>query len=212
MIKVVVFDFDGTLVDSDAPIVKGFQQAFIENNLPKPSKRRIFKYVGLRAEDWADALLYDLQVTGDPVKIGKRTLYLVEEFFSKTGKPMSSCIATLKKLKKQNTALAIISNDSSRNLHHVLTQLNLLQFFGEVIGVDQMPAPKPHPLALKKLLKKINVKPSECIYVGDTEIDQAFAQQSGVKFALLKNTRNREVSADYKLRRLSDLLQVVNQC
>ena len=212
MIKAVFFDVDGTLVDSDRPIVVAVQKAFVEAKLPKPTQGQVLKFVGYSLIDWIDLVLRELDLRGDPRSIAQNALVHLQVYLDKHGNVTPGTKSTLEALKKRGVKLFIISNGPRKSIVLGLKHAGLLKFFQAVMGFEQMAMPKPHPESLVNTMKKLNLKKSECLYVGDTDIDTTYAKRAGVKFALLRHSRNSNIRADFKLKKLTDLIAVVRKC
>ncbi len=212
MIKAVFFDVDGTLVDSDGPIVYAVQAAFSEAGLRQPTTRQILKFAGYPALDWIDCVLRELQVNRDPTPLAEATVKILRHHLEKHGSQIPGASKTLTTLKKLGVKLIVVSNGSSKSLPSELKEAKLWHFFDEVIGVEQLVIPKPNSDSFVHIMSKLKLKPIECLYVGDTQIDYEYARGAHVPFALLKNHRNHSVKADYHLKKFSDLTKVVSKC
>ena len=89
----------------------------------------------------------------------------------------------LKKLKKAQIKCAIISNDTKEGIKDFLILNNLDTQFTAYCSSDDYPS-KPDPNAVKKLCQKINLDPSECVLIGDSEIDMQMAKKAKIGFAI----------------------------
>ncbi len=213
MIKAVFFDLDGTLVDSDKPIVRAVQLAFTRAGLPKPTAKQTLKFSGYSTLDWIDCLLRELQLNYDPRPLAESMLGILKSDLEKHGSPVTGARKTLNALKKRGLRLFVVSNASEDYLPAGLRRLKLFNYFEDVIGAERLIVPKPNSTSLVKLISKLELKPAECLYVGDTEVDAQYVKGvgNGIMLALLKNSRNQEVKADHYLAKFSDLLKVVPQ-
>ena len=87
----------------------------------------------------------------------------------------------LKELKKQNYKLAIASNRPTKFSLIALRRLKIKKYFDYVLCADKLKQGKPHPEILNLILKKLSVKPSRALYVGDMTIDVETGTRAGVK-------------------------------
>ncbi len=213
MIKAVFFDLDGTLVDTDKPIVRAVQLAFTAAGLPKPTAKQTLKFSGYSTINWIDCLLRELQLNHDPHPLAESMHSILKSDLEKHGSPMAGARKTLNALKKRGLRLFVVSNASEAYLPAGLQRLKLFNYFEDVIGLEKLIVPKPNSISLINLISKLGLKPAECIYVGDTEVDVQYVKGvgNGITLALLKNSRNRDVKADHYLAKFSDLLNVVPQ-
>lgn len=187
MAKGVIFDLDGTLVDS-APdlhaianmVLKSHGQkeldietvtSFIGNGVPKLVER-CFKAVGapLKGEALEMAIEQFLEkYATQPVRLSK--------FFPKVEE-------TLQILKDKGYVLGVCSNKTERLSRMIAEQMGLMKYLTFVAGGDRLPQKKPAPEPLINCAHEMGCDISEIIYVGDSETDAATAEAAGVPFIL----------------------------
>jgi HAD superfamily hydrolase (TIGR01509 family) len=69
----------------------------------------------------------------------------------------------------------------------VLDHFNLSRYFDLVVSASDVRFPKPHPESMERIMETFKVKPSEVLYVGDSQVDEALALSTGVFFVAYKN-------------------------
>ena len=89
--------------------------------------------------------------------------------------------AVLKFLKAQGYKLAIASNRPTRFTRVILKELGIVKLFDVVLCADKAKRPKPYPDMLLTIAKRLNVKKSESVYVGDMDIDINCGRRAGMR-------------------------------
>lgn len=181
-VETVVFDLDGTLVDSLPDIAAAANQAllqydhpplsqdtirgFIGNGLPRLSKL-VMQNAGLDSE-YADAFLDTLLAAYADNPCGSTVLYPGVE-------------AALSDLQHRGMAMGICSNKTEALCVQVVEGLGLAKYFDVVMGGDSLPQRKPAPEPLLNCVRVLGGAPA--VYVGDSEVDAQTAQAAGIPFA-----------------------------
>jgi phosphoglycolate phosphatase len=183
MIRLVVFDCDGTLVDSQHLIVEAMTGAFRHHDLPPPPADAVRHVVGLSLGEavaaLAPGLMFDacLQVA-ETYKQSFRALRrerpdLVEPTFDGVRE-------TLLELDRRGHLLGIATGKSRRGVAAVLGHHGLDRLFASVQTADDHPS-KPHPAMLEQAMAEAGSRPDETILVGDTTYDVGMAVAAGVR-------------------------------
>ena len=180
--KVVIFDFDGTLVDTLADIAAAMNHALSAHGFPV-----------LRAEEYRDKLgwgVFRLATLAMPEsartdensrKLGNHALRFLEELpAEKTlSKPYPGIRELLKELKARKTLLAVLSNKSNSLLQQLTHDFFSPLEFDAVCGLRLGVAPKPDPAAVWEILADMGASPHEAIFAGDSEVDMETARSAG---------------------------------
>jgi phosphoglycolate phosphatase len=93
----------------------------------------------------------------------------------------------LQKLRSAGFKLAICSNKPQNLCDNVLRDVGLMPLFSAVVGGGPGRPPKPHPFLLERALEQLGSAPSECFFVGDSELDHAIAAAVGMPFLFLNH-------------------------
>jgi phosphoglycolate phosphatase len=174
--ELLVFDWDGTLMDSTLAIVKTFQSTAEELKLAIPKPQQIKDTIGLNIQDQLDRL-YEKDLDRDhfvPVFRKYQAKYFAEEvgFFPGT-------IETLSCLIENKYKLAIATSKYRKQLTDLLVKYGIQDLFlAERCGDDGYP--KPEAGMLLSLLEELAIKPEMTVMVGDSEYDMLLAQNAGV--------------------------------
>lgn len=176
--KLLIFDWDGTLSDSASKIIYSVQEAAKQINFPILSDDEVKNIIGLGLPE-AIAHLY-------PDSCSKqRKLFrdaYVKNFLSSQHieSPLFDGVEQgLSRLKESGFLLGVATGKSRRGLNRVLSETALEPLFSATRCADET-ASKPNPLMLQQLLEEFKIKPELCAMIGDTEYDMAMAQALGV--------------------------------
>lgn len=180
----VVFDVDGTLVDSQAQIVAAMAAAFGAEGLDLPPRQTLLSIVGLSLP----VAMAHLVPGSDAGRIGR----LVEGYkasFSanrQAGGPSGTpplypgaLEAVTALAQHPDVLLGIATGKSRRGLEHLLEAHDLRSHFVTLQPADLHPS-KPHPAMLRAALDEAGVAPGAAVMIGDTSFDMAMARAAGV--------------------------------
>lgn len=176
--ELVVFDWDGTLLDSAGAIAACIQAACRDLGVPVPDDERASHVIGLGL---ADALAYAVPSL-PPSEYGRlaeryRVHFLARDpalpLFPGT-RPM------LQALRGRGHGLAIATGKSRAGLARALAQTGLAALFDATRCADQC-APKPAPEMLLELMDELGAEPARTLMIGDTSHDLQMASAAGVR-------------------------------
>lgn len=203
--KYIIFDFDGTVADTLPHILAIGQQILgvhiaedqVEQLRNTPTKKIIKQY---------------------KIPIYKIPSLLVQgrRMFTKhiqDIKPVPGLIPVIKQLHKDGYRLQIISSNSVPNIKKFLDHHNLHQYFEQVHGsVGLFSKPK----AIRRVIKSLGIKKSECVYVGDEVRDIEAAHKVGIKIISVTTGLNgekilRKTKPDFLARKPEEILSAVAQ-
>lgn len=189
MFDLVMFDLDGTLVDTAGEIADSVNDVLAALRLPAVSDGQVRGWIGsgsrellIRACAHAAGL--------EPEKVrGSDTLESVLEMYA--GFHQRRCGSrshvypqveqTLAALRRRDVALAVVSNRERRFAEAVLRAHGLAHYFDPVVCGDTLPVRKPDPRVIQHCLKLRRVPPQRALFVGDSAIDVATARNAGVR-------------------------------
>ncbi|HDT15156.1 MAG TPA: HAD family hydrolase, partial [Firmicutes bacterium] len=177
-LKMVVFDFDGTLVDSVKDIHYTANVMAKEYGMKPIPVEKIKKAVG------AGLISFLLQVfkkTGkDPQELKKHYISIFSRHYADHAKPYRNVLKTLDVLKKKKIKMGIVSNKAGIFVKKTLKHLKMDGYFREVIGRGDLKKDKPHPMPYFHLMKKYGIKKDEMLMVGDSIYDIESAKRAGI--------------------------------
>jgi phosphoglycolate phosphatase len=182
----VVFDLDGTLIDSAPDMHRAVNLMLADLGCPPLSLPEIRTMVGDGASALiARALAARQCVTADPTKSLDEFLEHYEANPTAVTQTFPGVSETLERLQAFGLTLAICTNKPSRLTHMILESLGIARFFVRVIAGDSLPFRKPDPRALLEVLNVFGTPPAAALMVGDSEVDAATAHAANVPFILM---------------------------
>ena len=182
MVKLCVFDLDGTVADTLGSIAYFANEALKKYGFPPYSKDKYRQFVG----DGADILIRRMieGVDGNDedfknVKAEYMATYNADCCY--LTKPYAGITETLNELKNMGIKNVILSNKPQIQAETVANTIFGGELISEVCGGREGIPLKPDPTVLNELLEKYNVKKEECILLGDSKPDMMLASNAGVK-------------------------------
>ena len=177
--KLLIFDWDGTLIDSADRIVRCMQQASADTDLPIPSREAVRDIIGLGLPEVFDRLFGGLDQQQEARMRERYRHYYIDaddtpaEFFP-------GVIEGLTRLRQQGYCLAVATGKSRFGLDRVFAETGLGELFHYSRCADETRS-KPHPLMLEELLDESGVALERALMVGDTEYDLEMASRAGMR-------------------------------
>ena len=211
-LSAIIFDLDGTLIDSAPDIAAALSVGFAVNGWPELDPRHVERFTGNGPRRLITDLLDDLGISydGDAVARAYR-VYLQAYLDDPAGRTefYPHVFEDLQAMRAAGLRLGICTNKNNAVTARVLDQLGLSGFFDAAIGADVVPASKPDPGHLMAVADAMGLEPGTWVYVGDTRVDQATARAAGVPFYVVPwgGGPGVEVPTGHRLTRLGDLLQ-----
>ena len=200
--KLIIFDLDGTLIDSIEGWIKAFQQSFERFGM-KVGRKKLTELFGKSDIEIVKALVKNPEKREMVLKYLyqlKKGDELLKEF-----KLHRNAKRVLKKLKEKGYTIALATGNRKDFCSKVLKHFGLTDFFDIIVTVDDVRKGKPEPEMLIKCLNRAKVEKDEAIYICDSLPDVLASKKAGIKCFLvswgaLKGNCN---LADAKLKKLS---------
>lgn len=212
-IKLIIFDLDGTLIDSSRDITDAINYAIGSYGLSPLTTKDTIKLVGEGITRLIEKLLSTTIFNGnDDVKrtVMDRFLEYYSAHLLDNTDIYPNVRFTLERLKEYKKA--VISNKRETLSRRILEGLGLGNFFDMIIGSDSTPEKKPSPLPIVKVLAEFDVKPEEAIIVGDSNLDIEAGRAAGLKtVSVTYGYRPYEMikDADFVIDRIEDLVEII---
>lgn len=210
--RAVLFDLDGTLVDSYNALAEAVNFARRQQGLDELSAARIRDFVG----DGLDRLLQRaFNVTNVPRGIKDAFESRYDEICCEESKVLADVEATLERLQQLGVAMAVCTNKPTSFSRKILAFLELAPYFRDIVGPDVAGARKPEAQHVLRTLQATGCEPSQALFVGDMPIDVHAARASGIDVAVVPTGSSSEEQLrasrpDHYLDRFSDLLKIVH--
>ena len=207
----MILDFDGTLGDTTALIVRTTQAAIKELGLPARSDEECASMIGLRLVEIPPVLFPGLDIDCDLYAATYRRLF--HEFDTDGAvKLYPNVIETLKALDRQGIILTIASSRSRNTLIRYVENLGLSDIIRYVLGADDVKEGKPHPEGIYKTLEKYDIPAGQTMMVGDTIFDIEMGLNAGTRTCGVtygNGSRASLAKADRLIDDFSGLLEIV---
>ena len=214
--KCIIFDLDGTLIDSLQGILDAVNLSFRELGY---DIHRSFEegkhFIGAGAIEFAKRAMKGSNIPLDKEKeLLERFLINYRRIQSEETKPFDGICDVLKELEKEGYCLAIASNKPQILLEPIVNQLFGDIHFKATLGQRINKPEKPDPYVIFEIMKLCNVKANECIYVGDSEYDYKTAHNAGIDSVICKYgfgfyDQNWVNKATYTINSISELKNIV---
>lgn len=217
--EMVLFDLDGTLVDSAPDLAYAIDTMLEQVGLPKRGVEKIRHWIGNGIERTVKRALID-NMDGEPdPDLYERAYPVFIETYTKNAARLTQfydgVTEVMEYLKKNNYKIGCVTNKREKFTHIVLKELGIFNDFGIVISGDSLPEKKPDPLPLLHAAKHFNVKPENSLMIGDSLNDVQAARAAGFKILCVSYGYNhgkdiREINPDAVVDSLAELPGLLN--
>ncbi len=181
----VIFDLDGTLVDSAADLQAAANRLMRQNGLPELDLATVTGFIGngiARLVERCFARHGDLPADLT-TQVARFKVFYEAEAHRRT-RLMPAAESALRRLAAGGTAIGLCTNKDTAPALAILRHLRIDRLFTAVVGGDSGLARKPDPAPLLACISACGAKPEEAVYVGDSETDAHTASHAGVPFLL----------------------------
>ncbi len=207
-INTLLFDFDGTLLDTNELIVQTFLTVLGEHFPGEYGREDVLHFIGPSLEQTFTNIAPDkVNELSDQYRRLNRTLHddLVSEYDGVT--------ETLRMLKSRGLKMAIVSTKREETILHGLRLMGVEDVFDVLVALDHVENPKPHPEPLELALRLLEADREEALMIGDNSHDIEGGKNAGVRTAGVAWTAKGEeflasFKPDFMLQHISDLLEL----
>lgn len=176
-IDTILFDVDGTLVDSRKDIVKAVNFTLRKLGLPEKSPELIISYIGLGIRDLLKKSLGDQKIN-----LTDKALKIFSEYFSKHCVDESRLYPHVKETLDYfgNKRKVVITNRNKESAEITLRKLGIRNYFQEIFGGDDEDCVKPSACPLDRVSSRLEMDKAKTIMVGDMDIDIRAGKNFGI--------------------------------
>lgn len=212
-IRLIIFDFDGTLGDTRRHIVTTLRQTMRELHLPIVDEQTCAATIGLTLKDGFMHLFPDLteHQANECVDTYRRLFNENKKTMRPTLFPHVS--ETLRELHKQGFRLTVASSRSSASLREFLSDMGIADCFCYIVGAEEVCRPKPDPEPVLMTLHALGALAEETLVVGDMPVDMLMGKGAGthtcgVTYGNANRAQLEEAGADFIIDDMAELKQV----
>jgi phosphoglycolate phosphatase len=206
-IRALIFDLDGTLIDSKQDLIRSVNAMLVEMGREALHEDTISGYIGHGAPKLVGRALGNGTTEDERERALKFFLAHYEEHKLDTTCAYPGVAEALKELRE--LPMAVLTNKPVRVSNRILEGLGLAKYFRAVYGGNSFETKKPDPLGAKKILDELDAAPAEAMMIGDSEVDVQTARNAGTLAAAVNygfGTHDRAVyPADIYLESLAEL-------
>jgi phosphoglycolate phosphatase len=207
LVRGIIFDFDGTLIDSYEAIAESLNHVRTSFSLPGLRMDDVRRMVGHGLEHLISEAVGEQHVD-EGVRLFRQSYATLCE---KKTRILPEVKETLDQLDRRGYMMGIASNKPSYFARDILRALEMEHLFAEVLGPNDVSKPKPDPEMLEIIMMRIGLSPDEVVYVGDMLLDIEVARRAGVAvYAIPTGSATRESLLDGRpdrlLHRFAELL------
>jgi phosphoglycolate phosphatase len=210
MIRAVLYDFDGTLADSFGAITASTNHVRQLHGFPILTEETVREYVGLGLPNLMQTL-----VPGVDIEQAVQEYRAHHGSVLQTGtKLLPGVLHTLQTLHQRGIPQAVCSNKRVEFTKQLVREMDLSQYFCEVIGPEDVGHPKPHPAMLLEAVNRLKISVSEAVYIGDMSIDVETAKAAKMQVWIVPDGAKGQYSAeaagpDRMLKTFTEILDLV---
>lgn len=210
-VRAIIFDLDGTLIDSKRDLIHSVNAMLEEMRRPQLAAEIISGYIGHGAPQLVARALGGTATEEDLKHALQFFLGYYEEHRMDSTCAYPGVAETLVQL--GHVAMAVLTNKPVRISVRILTTLGLAKHFRAIYGGNSFETKKPDPFGAKTILRELGVGAGEALIVGDSEVDVQTARNTGTRAAAVNygfGIHDREAyPADVYLDRFVDLIDVL---
>jgi phosphoglycolate phosphatase len=185
----VLFDLDGTLVDTAADLCGALNRALQSVGRPPVTVQQVRGMIG---GGLPNLVMKGLEATGGPIptdqyeEIVKNARLDYEEHVADQSKPYPGVLEALRGLAQRGSKMGVCTNKPAAASKKLLAALGLDKYLSVIVGGDSLPVKKPHPQMAREVLKKLgNIAPEAAVLVGDSETDVKLARAANLPVILV---------------------------
>lgn len=211
MIETVLFDLDGTIIDTNELIISSFLHVF-EAQPPGPlTREQIIPHMGTTLEQQLQAFSGGVEDVSPLVKAYRsfNTLHHDEMV-----RPFPHVNEVVERLHRHGLSLGIVTTKIRPSTMMTLEKYDLERFMSAIVTVNDVEHPKPHPEPVLTAIERLGANPATTLMIGDSPVDIQSAKAAGVKAAavawsLKGEQKLMEYGPDYVLKDMKDLYEIV---
>lgn len=203
--KLVIFDWDGTVMDSVGRIVSSMKSAAKDNSFSVPSDEQVKNIIGLSLPEATEILFPGRTIEqAELLRLSYKKHYVEVD---QTPTPLFDNATNLfTQLLDQNKYLAVATGKGRDGLERIFKDTNTGHYFHTSRCAKECQS-KPHPEMLEQILTELSILPHEAVMIGDTVHDMAMAKNANIdRIAVTYGVHDRDTLNEYQPKAIVDSL------
>lgn len=197
MPKAVIFDMDGTIVDTEPIASKTFEKIIREyGKIPRPNENGLIQNPGVWGMETYQKLIKEYDLPFEPLALReKRRMYYVDALKNNV-QLLPGFLELVNELKRKNIKIGLASNSIQPHVDAIVSEARIQDLFDCISAWNESIQPKPSPDVYLLTAKSLDISPSECVVIEDTYTGVTAGKAAGMKVIAVpsKYTRDQEFS------------------
>jgi phosphoglycolate phosphatase len=182
-IRALIFDLDGTLIDSERDLVESTNATLRHLGRPELPVATVSGYIG----HGAAKLVARALGPGADGQLRERALQFFLRYYEEHKLVHTRAYAGVPEALQtlSHMPMAVLTNKPERISTLILEELGIAKYFRAIYGGDSLSAKKPDPTGVEKILEQFGVLPRNALFIGDSEVDVQTARNAGMPVAIV---------------------------
>lgn len=212
MIECVLFDLDGTIVDTNELIISSFMYALKDNGLAPLTREEIIPHMGTTLQQQMRVFSGLEDVNGT---LEKSYRSYNNEHHDELVRSFPLVKETIEELSRRGIKLGIVTTKIRPTTIKTLERFDLLKYMDTIVTVNDVTEPKPHPEPVLTAVHNLGVDPRKTLMIGDSAVDiqsaKAAGVYAGVSWSLKGEDTLRKYDPDFIIHNMKDIIEIMER-
>ncbi len=213
MIECVLFDLDGTIVDTNELIISSFRYALKDNGLAPLTREEIIPHMGTTLQQQMRVFSGLEDVNGT---LEKSYRSYNNEHHDELVRSFPLVKETIEELSRRGIKLGIVTTKIRPTTIKTLERFDLLKYMDTIVTVNDVTEPKPHPEPVLTAVHNLGVDPRKTLMIGDSAVDIQSAKAAGVyaagvSWSLKGEDTLRKYDPDFIIHNMKDIIEIMER-
>lgn len=213
MIECVLFDLDGTIIDTNELIINSFMYALKENGLAPLTREEIIPHMGTTLQQQIKVFSGIDDISG---VLEKSYRSYNTKYHDELVRSFPQVNETMEELSRRGIKMGIVTTKIRPTTIKALEMFDLLKYMDTIVTVNDVTEPKPHPEPVLTAVHNLGVDPRKTLMVGDSAVDIQSAKAAGVyaagvAWSLKGEDTLRKYDPDYIIYHMKDIIEIVER-
>jgi phosphoglycolate phosphatase len=200
----VLFDLDGTLIDSDEAIIWCVNELLARHGFKAASPKQIIPLIGVGLTPLLANFI------DDPESYVPEYRLIYRQGFAARTRVYPGAVDSISEIRNNGIKVAIVTNRNARLADDIIKEKGLSVFIDALVGEDGNIALKPDPAMIYEACRILGTNPAESFMVGDTDIDIKTGRAAGCRTVFFTRGRmDEDPEADYTVSSLANLPEII---